>query len=116
MTQIVIYASVPFNDKDLAKKLGGKWSIENKAWYWQYKYDEYLDNGLDLHTYFFKPFLIMMSKIPGINASQHKKNINDSFKIAKERHLSYSKDNVKPQVIKKSYVKTFIDPFDDDEN
>jgi hypothetical protein len=114
MTKISICASVSFNEKDLAKKLGAKWDLKNKRWYWEFDFNEFCDNGNDLHTFFFKPYSVGIEKMNGISESIRCQYIDSCFKIAKQRQLEYCKNNQKPIIvaINKPIKKEIVeDPF-----
>jgi len=103
MVQIIIYCAVSFNDKALAKKLGAKWDMDKKKWFWEFDFDDFYfgENRDNLHTYFFKPFLVgSIGKFEGCNASMGYNYIDNCFKIARNRQLEYCKNNIKPSNIK----------------
>ena len=89
-----IYCGVKYDDKDKAKKLDAKWDIARKGWYFQFNYDEFMNNE-DLHTFQFKPFsisFIQPKKFIDSKIINHK-TIDLIFEIAKNRNIKYIKDN-----------------------
>ena len=77
-----IYCGVKYDDKEKAKKLGAKWDVARKGWYFQFNINEFL-NHEELNTFQFKPFSVCT-----------KDHDNDLiFEIAKNRNIKYKNDN-----------------------
>ena len=77
-----IYIGVKYDDKEKVKKLGAKWDVSRKGWYFQFNINEFLNNE-ELNTFQFKPFLV---------TSDHDNDL--IFEIAKNRNIKYIKHKI----------------------
>jgi hypothetical protein len=110
---IKIFCGVKYEDKEVAKEIGALWEIDSKGWYFEYDFEKFtLDS--DCHTFYFKPYKIIIDKSDEVSEALRNKYLFMSYKVANKRHDKYIKNNNLSEVVRKPELK-FIDYDSDDD-